>query len=356
VSRGGIRTAVGLLLTAVFLYIALRGVEWSDVGAGLRDADYLLLTGAVVLAALGVPIRAMRWKPLLEPVAPGIAFRPRLAGVAIGLGANNVFPARVGEFARTWVLAREARLPLSATLASVVVERMMDAVVLIAFLLGALSMPGFPDLAERGESVLAAVRLVVGASALVLGLLLALALFPVRAVALVERIAGVLLPLAFRRPLVDALRAFAVGLHVLRSPRLLTISLAWSLAQWLFLALSFLLAFRAFGIHEVGYLGAIFLQSVIGVAVAIPSAPGFFGPFHAAAVWGLGLWGVEQATAASFAIGFHLGGWVAVTGLGAVFALRFNVRLKDLRASEEVVEEAVEDDLDEAGGGRGAAG
>jgi hypothetical protein len=43
--------------------------------------------------------------------------------VAIGLAANNVFPARVGEFARTWVLAREAKIPVTAALASVVLER-----------------------------------------------------------------------------------------------------------------------------------------------------------------------------------------------------------------------------------------
>jgi glycosyltransferase 2 family protein len=339
---GRVKAAVGIVVTAAFLYLALGGVDWSEVGGHLREANYLLLGGAVLVATLGVHVRAMRWRPLLDPVAPGIAFAPRLAGVAIGLAANNVFPARVGEFARTWVLAREAKIPVTAALASVVLERVLDAIVLMSFLLGVMSLPGFPGLAGSGDNVQTALRVFAVAGGVLLFVLLALAFFPHRAVGVAERIANAVLPRAFRRPLVDALHAFAGGLHVLRSPRLLAVSLAWSVAQWLFLALSFLLAFLAFGITEPGYMGAIFLQSAVGIAVAIPSAPGFFGPFHAAAVWGLNLWGVEQARAASFAIGFHLGGWITVTGLGAFYAARLNVKLRDLRRSEEEVEEAVE--------------
>jgi glycosyltransferase 2 family protein len=337
------RAAVGIALTAVFLYLALRGVDWREVGTHLREADYLLLGAAVLVATLGIHVRALRWGPLLRPVAPGIALPPRVAGVAIGLAANNVFPARVGEFARTWVLARQARIPVTAALASVVMERMLDAVILLTILLGVMASPAFPGLAGTGDFVQTTLRVVIALSAVLLAVLLSLALFPVRAVAVAERLSRALLPEAFRRPVVDALHAFVGGLHVLRSPRLLGISLLWAVGQWAFLALSFLLAFRAFGITEPGYLGALFLQSAIGIAVAIPSAPGFFGPFHAAAVWGLGIWGVEQARAASFAIGFHLGGWVAVTAVGAFHAARLNVRLRDLERSEEEVEEEVEE-------------
>lgn len=339
-----IKAAVGIVVTVAFLYLAFRGVDFREVLLHLREANYVLLAAAVLVATLGIHVRALRWRPLLEPVAPGIRFAPRLAGVAIGLGANNVFPARVGEFARTWVLAREAGIPLSAALASVVLERMLDALVLMSLLLGVMSMPDFPGLAGAGDNVRMGIRLIAGFGGAMAVALLLLAFFPVRAVAVAERVANVLLPRSFRRPLVDALHAFAEGLHVLRSPRLLAVSLAWAIGQWLFLALSFLLAFRAFGITEPGYMGAIFLQSAIGVAVAIPSAPGFFGPFHAAAVWGLGLWGVEPARAASLAFGFHLAGWVSVTGVGGYYAARLNLRMRDLRQSEEEVEEAVESD------------
>jgi glycosyltransferase 2 family protein len=356
--RVGPRAAVGILATAALLFLALRGVEWAEVALHLRDADHLLLLAAVVLSTLGMHVRALRWRPLLQPVAPGIAFQPRIAAVCIGFGANNLFPARVGEFARAWVLAREARIPVVGAFASLVLERILDGIVLVGFLLLVMSHGSFPGLPTGGRvDADAAARWIGFASAGVGAALLALAVFPVASVALAERIAGRLLPRSFRRPLVDALHAFVRGLHVLRSPRLLAVSIAWALAQWAFLAVSYLLAFRAFGIDGPGYLGALFLQSAIALAVAIPSAPGFFGPFEAAAIWGLGLWGVEHARAASFAIGFHLGGWLSVTALGVFYAARVGVRWREVGGSEERVEAAVEaaepGEVEEAGEARG---
>jgi len=339
-----LKTVVGVAATVFFLWLALKDVEWADVWRHLREADLLLLGAAVLVSTLGMHIRAMRWKPLLEPVAPGIGWKPRIAGVCIGFGANNVFPARLGEFARTWVLARQANVTLSAAFASLVLERALDGAVMIGFLLLAMSLPGFPVLAAGGSVDLqATVRVVMAVSAVLLATLVWMAYFPVRAASMAERMA-VILPSAFRRPLVDALRAFLGGLHVLRNPRLLAVSVAWALFQWAFLATAFVLAFRAFGITEPGYVGALFLQSCIALAVSIPSGPGFFGPFEAASVWGLGLWGVDKSRAASFAIGLHLGGWFTVTGLGVYYAARLKLRWSDLRRSETRVEDAVETD------------
>jgi len=342
--KGHGKTVVGIAATVFFLWLALRGVKWYEVAAHLREANWWLLGAATVVSTLGMHVRALRWKPLLEPVAPGIPFRPRIAGVCIGFGANNVFPARLGEFARTWVLSRQAGIPLPAAFASLVLERALDGIVLLAFLLGSMALPGFPEIAGADAGVRHATTLVIALVSVLLGGALALAFFPGLTIGVAERVANAVLPSALRRPLVDALHAFSAGVRVLRSPRLLAVALGWSVAQWLFLATSFLLAFRAFGITEPGYLGAVFLQSVIALAVAIPSSPGFFGVFEAASVWGLGFWGVEDSRAVSFAMGFHILGWLTVTGLGAYYAARLRIRVGDLRGTEERVETAVEAD------------
>ena len=343
-TKGHVKAVVGIAATALFLYLALRGVDWGEVGHELRRADPLLLGAALVVATLGMHVRALRWKPLLEPIAPGIAWRPRIAAVFIGFGVNNVFPARLGEFARTWVLARQARVTLSGAFASLVLERVLDAIVCIGLLLGVMALPSFPVMPVGGVDPQAAARLIGVVMGAALLMLLALAAAPHRAVAVAERGAGVLLPAAFRRPFVDALRAFLGGLDVLRRPRLLAISAAWAVFQWVFLALSFWLAFLAFGITEPGFTGALFLQSLVALAVAVPSGPGFFGPWEAAARWGLGLWGVEASLAISFAIAFHIGGWLTVTVGGLYYAARLNIRLRELGRAEARVEEAVEND------------
>lgn len=343
--KGHWKTVAGFAATVFFLWLTLRGVRWSEVAREVRNADFALLGAAILISTLGMHVRALRWKTLLEPVAPGIAWQPRIAGVSIGFAANNIFPARLGEFARTWVLSRQSGVPLTAAFASLVVERALDGIVMIAFLLGAMSMPGFPDVAPAGGvDVRAAARFVAAVSGVMLAGLLWMAFFPRPAVRVAEAVATRVLPERLRRPVVDALHAFLGGLHVLRSPRLLTLSVLWAVGQWAFLATSFLLAFRAFGITEPGYLGAVFLQSCIALAVAFPAAPGFFGVFHAAAVGGLALWGVPQSQAVSFAFGFHLGGWLTVTGMGMYYAARLNVRWGDLRRSEDRVETAVEQD------------
>jgi uncharacterized protein (TIRG00374 family) len=342
--KGHLKTVVGVAATVFFLWLALHEVRWHEVAAHLREANWGLLGAAVLVSTLGMHVRALRWKPLLEPVAPNVPFRPRIAGVCIGFAANNVFPARLGEFARTWVLSRQANIPLTGAFASLVLERALDGIVLLAFLLGSMALPGFPELAAGGENLQKAVDWMVLLVSVMLGAALVMAIFPTWTVGLAERIANVVLPKAIRRPLVDALHAFVGGLHVLRSPRLLVLSVLWALGQWAFLATSFLLAFRAFGITEPGIVGAIFMQSAIALAVAIPAAPGFFGVFEAASVWGLGLWGVDRARAVSFAISFHILGWITVTALGAYYAARLGIRVRDLRGSDERVEAAVEAD------------
>lgn len=341
--KSSLKAVVGIAATVFFLWLALRDVHWSEVATQLRQANWWLLGAATLVSTLGMHVRALRWKPLLEPVAPDIPFRPRIAAVCIGFAANNVFPARLGEFARAWVLARQARIPVTGAFASLVVERALDGIVLVVFLLGCMALPGFPDLAP-GSEVQQGVDWMVRIVAVLLAGALVLVFFPARTVAIAERIANAVLPKGIRRPLVDALHAFIAGLHVLRSPRLLAVSVVWAVAQWAFLATSFVLGFHAFGITEPGYLGAVFVQSLIAMAVAIPAAPGFFGVFEAASVLGLGLWGVSNARAVSFAMGFHIAGWLAVTGLGAYYAARLGIRVRDLTRSEEQVETAVEKD------------
>jgi uncharacterized protein (TIRG00374 family) len=290
---------------------------------------------------VAIHFRALRWKTLLAPVDPNIAFHPRVAGAAVGFAANNLIPARVGELVRAVVTARLAKLPVSAVFASLVVERVLDGVVTVALLFGVMALPGFPS-PERAAAALTAVRIM----ALVMGVagvvLITMALLPSHSVAVAERTIGLVLPRRLREPFIARLNEFIAGLAVLRNPKLLVLSIAWAVAQWLFIPLSIYFAFLAFGIHQPGYMGAVFLQCAINMAVAVPSSPGFFGPLEAAATFGLGLWGVDKARAVSFAIGYHLAGYLCVTALGAWYLQRLNLSWRELVGTAEKAEDAVE--------------
>jgi len=332
-----LRVAVSLAVTAFFLWLALHGVKWPEVWRHLRTANWVYLALSTFVGTVAVHFRALRWKTLLAPVDPDVAFHPRVAGAAVGFAANNLIPARVGEVVRAVVTARLAKLPVSAVFASLVVERVLDGLVTVVLLFGVMALPGFPS-PERAAAALTAVRIVALVMAVAGLVLIALALLPGPAVALAERTVANLLPRRLREPFIARLNEFIAGLAVLRNPRLLALSVAWAVAQWLFLPLSIYFGFLAFGIHEPGYMGAVFLQTAINLAVAVPSSPGFFGPLEAAARFGLGLWGVDETRAVSFAIGWHLAGYLGVTLLGLWYVQRLDLSWRELIGTAEKVE------------------
>ena len=327
--KNRLKVVASLAVTAFFLWFALHDVNWHEVWENVQRANWLLLALSALVGALSIHVRALRWKPLLAPVDPDVPLRPRVAATAIGFAANNLIPARVGEVVRAVTCARLARLPVSAVLASMVVERVLDGLVTVGLLFLTMSLPGFPS-PEKAAGVLTAVR----AMALVMGLaavvMIVLAMMPKRSLALARAVADRLLPERFRVAAVKMLEGFIAGLASLRNPRLLAISVAWAIGQWLFIALSIWFAFLAFGIREPGYVGAIFLQCGINLAVAFPSAPGFFGPLEAAAKVGLSLWGVDASRAISFAIGYHMAGFTSVTLLGLWYVQRLNLSWGEL--------------------------
>ena len=334
--KGRLRVVASLAVTAFFLWLALHDVDWGAVGAHLRSANWLYLALSILVATLSIHVRALRWKALLAPLDPDVPFQPRVAGAAIGFAANNLIPARVGEFVRALVCAKLARLPVSAVFATLVVERVLDGLVTVGLLFTVMALPGFPA-PEKAADALAAMRFVALVIAVMGVVVIVLALMPRRSL----RMAGAaarLLPERLRRPLLTMFESFVGGLGVLRNPRLLAVSVGWAVFQWLFMPLSIYFGCLAFGITEPGYRGALFLQCIINLAVAVPSSPGFFGPLEAAAVYGLGLWGVDASRAASFAIGYHLGGFISVTLLGLWYVQKLDLSWKELVGSAEQAE------------------
>jgi hypothetical protein len=96
----------------------------------------------------------------------------------------------------------------------------------------------------------------------------------------------------------------------------------------------------SFGIVKPGYAGSLFLLAVNAFAVAIPSSPGFFGPFEASVRLALAPFGVEAGRAVSFAVAFHVGTFIPVTLLGLWYVGRLGLSWGEVGRSEELVEEA----------------
>lgn len=337
----GVRSLIGFAVGGLLLYFAFRKIDLAEVGRHVVDANPLLLALAAALATFVFWIRAWRWRSILEPVCPDCSFHSRFAATTIGFMGNNLLPMRIGEFMRAYALSRLEPVSVVAAFTSLVLERLLDAVFIVSFLFISMALPAFPGFGEQGTVYTTAARgvgLFVVLAFLVLG---AFVVWPKPAVRFTERLAAHL-PRALRRPMVDSLEAFLDGVGMLRRPRLISRAFAWTVGLWLVNAFSFWVAFRAFDMR-LSFTAALFFQSVIALAVSVPSPPGFFGPFELAAKVVLAdMWGMQAAHAIAMAGAFHIAGFVPVTLMGIYYARTIKLSLREVEESEETIEAAVE--------------
>jgi len=337
------RALLGIAISALLLWWVLRGVDVGEVWAGIRGMHIGWFSAAMAVTTAGFALRAIRWRVLLTPLRPNTSFRSRFAAVSIGFMGNNLLPARAGEFARVYALSKMEPVTVSGGLGSLVVERFLDGVMILALLAVTLLSPGFPsEVSVGGRPVGDAVG---AASLILLGVMLPVVLVLVwpRTLIRVSRAVASRIDPKRGEVVLKALEAFVDGLKALRDPRLLIPALLWSLLFWLWHSWAFWLGFKAFGI-EADFVAALFLNAVLAFFVAVPSSPGFFGTFHAGAVVGLTVYGVPEDQILSFAFGQHLGGFIPVTLIGLWYAGGLGLSLKQVGKSEGVVEDVVDEE------------
>jgi len=344
------RGAVGILLSIGLLWWALHGIHFDAVWATLRGSNLLLWAASSAAATAVFPLRARRWRPILDPVAPGLPFGVLWRPTAIGFMVTNVVPARAGELARAYAITRETpRVTFAAAIASIAVDRLFDGLVVLSLILVAMLSPAFPpDAHLGGQSATRWAAAGVLVMVALLAVLYTIVFFPSWLIRVYEILVRRLAPRLEARGRV-ALEAFAAGLSVLRSPRRFMSILGWAIALWLMNAFSFWLGFKAVGI-DAPFTAALFLQGVIALGVAVPSSPGFFGVFETFARLGLGVYAVQPKDAVSWAIGQHVLSFIPITLIGAWYFARMGLHLRDIQNAE-----SSDGDIVEPAPGRGTA-
>lgn len=311
---------LGLAVSIGSLWWTFRDVDLAEVARHVARADWALLLGVSVPSqTAAVYFRALRWRHLTDPIAP-IATGPLFRATAVGFMANNLFPLRIGELLRAGCLARETGTDPPAILATVLLERVIDTVTFL--LLAALLMVVMGAGAGPSPEML-----LLGAPALLLAAIvplagmLALRLVPERLVHLAGRFGGLLLPAASVERLQALIRRFAEGLGSIRGgSHLFWIGLHSILIWFVFSMLPFAAAIEAMGIRlgspERALEAAYTTLVAVGLAVSLPSAPGFFGLYHTACRIALGLFGVPWDQAVALGTVAHLTFWTSMTLLG----------------------------------------
>jgi glycosyltransferase 2 family protein len=332
---------IGLAISAALIVWVLYKSSPAKVWAYAQHANGWLLLLTVLFATLTFPVRAIRWRLILrDPDGKRLPFTPLWHATTIGFMANNLLPARAGEVARGYVAARQLPVRFTTALASIAVERVFDALIMLALMAVAIAAPSFPAHALVGGRSLTAVA---ASAAALFGVMLVIALLvanrPRPWLVAVERVARRFLPVRIADKFVRLSEGIVEGLSVLKSPSRFAGVVFWSLVLWITNAVSFAICFRAFGI-DIPLESALLLQGIIGFGVAVPSTPSFFGIFEAATLVTLQLYGVDSSLAVSYALTYHLTTFLPITLLGLWSLSRLHLHLRDLNATPARPEES----------------
>lgn len=324
---------VGVLISVFFVWISLRGLRLGEFWTVVKGANYWWIIPGIAVYFVGVWVRAWRWHYLLKPIKV-IPTRTMFPITTIGYMGNNIYPARAGEVLRAVILKRREGVPVSASLATIIVERIFDGVVMLAFIF--INLPELARLTSAsgfvGNIQQVAIYGTVAFMAALLVFLLA-AMFPVVTARVGQWFIDRLLPARFRPGITGFMHKFLDGLASLRSPANILMVFVTSVIIWLFETLKYWFVMHAFG-FTVSFFALMLMNGIVNLATTIPSAPGYIGTFDAPGIAVLAAYGVDQATAAGYTLTLHAALWVPITLLGAYFLTREGIKWSDALRSE----------------------
>lgn len=309
--RRGVSTLLGILLTLIFLGLALYNIDPRKVGAALVRTDYRYVGLGLLCTFSGYLLRTVRWQVILAPTKE-ISLRRLYPVLMIGFMANNLLPLRIGELLRAYLLGHKEAIAKSLTLATIVVERVFDGLTLIFFLI--IVSLAFP-LPAWGQQMEYLSLLIFGIALLVLVLLIYREDWASRVVSFLARP----LPSALASRLQGVSTSFVSGITALRDRQDIVALVLSSLLVWIVELSSYYLLTWASPLplppeRRIGAAALVMVATNIGSL--IPSSPGYVGPFEYFGILALGAFGVEKELALSYTIVSHAMQYIMVTGIG----------------------------------------
>ncbi len=314
---------LGVLISVFFIWISLRGLHLAEVWRYIRQANYWWIIPGILVYFCAVWARTWRWHYLLRPIKV-VSLKRLFPVVCIGYFGNNVYPARAGEVIRAFILRGTEGISVSASLATIIVERVFDGLVMLLFVFFALPFVGVEHIPAiyRATVVLASVVFFFA-----LAVFLWMAFDPKRVYRVYHFFADRLLPVRFREPLDGFLERFMTGLKFLRSGRDVLMVFVSSVVIWLLETVKYWFVMHAFA-FSVSFIGLMLMNGVVNLTTTLPSAPGYIGTFEIGAKV-LAALGVDPQLALGYTIVLHAALWLPITMLGAYFIWREGVKWSD---------------------------
>jgi uncharacterized protein (TIRG00374 family) len=311
---------LGIIISLVCLVLVLWNIDYREVVDALRRANYAWLVPAALPFVGTIASKVFRWQLLFPGDHSRIRRGKLLSALMISYALNTILPARLGELARAYVIGESEHLSKSLAFSTIVVEKVLDVLTLLLFLVLLLPFVTLPSWIEQPALVMAPVFVCLFI------VLLALTYQRKRTLAVASSVLKHLPRLGADR-LLATLDSALSGFDVLGSLKANVILWAWSIAVWATSGLFMLGVMVAFDI-EAPPAAAFLLLCVTSLGMTVPSSPGYIGVYHWLVVSTLQIFGVERELALSFAFALHAITFLPLTLLGIFYMMRENYSLQ----------------------------
>jgi uncharacterized protein (TIRG00374 family) len=327
---------ISTLLLALFLYLAFRNVNLSELAQILKTTNYLyVFLGMSIGVFGGSAIRAKRWGVLLEPVKKNIGFRNLFATTIIGYMLNNLFP-RSGEVVRPYILGKHENISRASAFATIIVERIIDTVMFL--IMFGIALIYFKErITNAIPQIGSAVIILSAAIFLMLVWIIFMMLKPELSLKIVKFFTRIL-PQKLHEKVDNIFTSLLSGFDVLRKPALFFRIAVYSLLLWAAYLVSTYIPFYSFNILVNDGTGLIqglwdanLLLVLINVAMFIPS-PAATGPYHyICKVTLVNMFAISEPSALGYGTATHAMGFLLYLVLGIFYFIRYNYKLSEIK-------------------------
>ena len=325
---------IGIGVSVLFLYLALRGLNLALVWDIIKKANYWWILPGIAVYFVAVWIRTWRWHYMLRQFK-SVPTKRLFPVVCIGYAGNNIYPARAGEVIRSYVLKKNEGIPISGSLATVLVERIFDGLIMLLFVFFAL--PFVSGIPVQYRNFVIALSVIFGVA---LAIFIALAARPEWVMKTYIPIAKRLLPTGVRAKSDQMVERFLFGLASLQSPVDVAMIFFTSILIWLAETLKYWFVMHAFA-FSVSFITLMLMNGIVNLFTTLPAAPGYIGTFDAPGIEVLVVvGGVDRTTAAAYTLVLHAALWLPITVLGVYYFFKARLHWSDFEKATQAAEDS----------------
>lgn len=314
------RILLGIIVSVFFLYLVIKYIDIEKLLAIIASGNYLWLLPSIVTFTLAFVFRTHRWKFLFLPIKKFTA-KQLFSSLLMGFAANCIFPMRFGEVVRAYIVGKKHNVSKSSSLATIVLERIMDGVgVLILLVLSVPFLPVFPPWVKRAIFM---------ASILFVSVIVTLSILIIKKhfIDIFRKIPFIKYEL--KEMFIHKIKKFIIGFEVIKDIKNFLMVIIISICVWICETVNIYFLVKIVGI-ELSFFAIVFILFVTIIGVMIPAAPGSLGTFEAAFVVGMVFFGIPKETAFAAALITHGVGGLYVMSFGIYYFFKEGISYKEI--------------------------